>query len=83
MFTIYKTCPENRLEVERNTTFLTVSADDFQEQRYIRKASSVFLVGMFLTEIRVPFLQGHLCIFEYHFQAFATFLRQMELIELI
>ena len=51
--------------------------ENFWEQQNIWKGSPVFPDGIFQTEIRVPFLQSHL---RYQFQAFAAFLRYMELI---
>ena len=51
--------------------------ENFREQRSVWKGSPVFLVGIFQTEIRVPFLKSHLW---YQLQAFTSVFRLMELI---
>ena len=61
-----------RLESKLNTTFRIVPVENSREERSVWKGSPVFPVGMFRTEICVPFLQSH---FWYQFQAFVAIFR--------
>ena len=57
------------LESKCNTTFWVDPAENFRQQRNIRKGSPVFPDVIFHTEICVPFAQSHVW---YQFQALVT-----------
>ena len=75
-----KKFPEDPAGNKWNTTVRVVPVENSREQQNVWKGSPVSQVGMFQTEIRVPFVFFKAIMIWYHFQPFAGVFRLMKLI---